>query len=586
MVGMGEHTAPPRPDEASSGLRDPDRDEDISSLRTILVGPEQRRLAALQHRLDDPDRRAEDIGEVLPQVLVQHAHDPNLARALTPPLEKAITASVQRNPKPLADALFPVMGPAIRKAVAAGLAGMVESLNRTLELALSRRSIQWRLEALRTGKSFAEVVLLKTLLYRVEQVFLIDRKSGLLLQHVQAETDGVRDADMVSGMLTAIRDFVQDSFKVSEQASLEALEVGDLHVWIEPGPHAILAAVIRGTAPRDYRRTLQDALETIHLQFSERLVAFSGDATVFDDSRPTLEACLQTQFRAEERKSRTRGAWMLFGLAAAALLVWLGLSYRANMRWASYLQALRAEPGLTVVSAERRSGRFVVTGLRDPLAADPASFLGAAGLSADDVEGRWTPYHALNPEIVLARARDVLGPPSGVTLALADGVLTSTGPAPPGWVAEARRVAPLVAGIRRFDAAQALDGELRAAIGAIENQSVLFAKGAARPVAGQDDAIGRLVIHVRQLGALAEAAGLRFRLDIVGHTDADGAQESNVPLSRSRAELVRATLAPAGGSAIELAVDGVGSAQPVVESSVEADKQRNRRVAIRVTKLG
>jgi hypothetical protein len=109
-----------------------DRHDDITSLRALIVGPEQRRLAALQARMDDREGRAADLAEVLPRVLLQHAQDPHFTTALTPPIEKAITTSVQRNPKPLADALFPVMGPAIRKAVSAGLASMVESINRTL----------------------------------------------------------------------------------------------------------------------------------------------------------------------------------------------------------------------------------------------------------------------------------------------------------------------------------------------------------------------------------------------------------------------------------------------------------------------
>ena len=63
---------------------------------------------------------------------------------------------------------------------------MLESLNTTLEHSLSWRSLRWRLDARRTGKSFAEIVLLNTLVYRVEQVFLIHRPSGLLLQHLTA----------------------------------------------------------------------------------------------------------------------------------------------------------------------------------------------------------------------------------------------------------------------------------------------------------------------------------------------------------------------------------------------------------------
>ncbi|HEX5215854.1 MAG TPA: OmpA family protein [Vicinamibacterales bacterium] len=565
-----------------------DDDDGIGSLRAILLAPEQRQLEELQVRLDDRDRRAHDIGEVLPLVLREHAHDPQLARALTPPLEEAITASVKRNPKPLADALFPVMGPAIRKAVSASLASMVESFNRTLEQAFSRRSIRWRLEAMRTGKSFAEVVMLKTLLYRVEQAFLIDRRSGLLLQHVQAGSGVVQDADMVSGMLTAIRDFVQDSFKVSETDSLEALKVGELSVWIEPGPQAIVAAVIRGSAPRDFRPTLQDAVETIHLQFGDLLERFEGDASTLEPARPTLEACLQQQYRAEERKPRTTAAWAFAVVVALVLSAWTGLAWRSQARDQRYLDALRAEPGLTVVSSERRGGKLVVTGLRDPLAKDPLAVATAAGIDAAGIDGRWTAYQALEPSLVLARATRILQPPAGVTLSLADGVLSFTGAAPGAWIAEARRTAPLIAGVSAFD-------PLLAMIAIIESPSLLFHKGTPILVPGQDAEVQRLAETLRDFDARAAAAGQRFAIEIVGHTDAEGPDETNLPLSKARADAVRDAIAPKPFTNVTITTNGVGSREPAVgprdsPSSLgagqnEADNQRNRRVTLRVSRL-
>jgi OOP family OmpA-OmpF porin len=72
---------------------------------------------------------------------------------------------------------------------------------------------------------------------------------------------------MVSGMLTAIQDFVHDSFASPDGEALEDLRVGDLAVWVERGPQAVLAAVIRGNAPQDLRTVFQEALERIHLQF-------------------------------------------------------------------------------------------------------------------------------------------------------------------------------------------------------------------------------------------------------------------------------------------------------------------------------
>jgi OOP family OmpA-OmpF porin len=515
-----------------------DRDADLealSALRDVLVGPERESLAALQARLDDREARARDVGEVLPTVLLQRAQDPHFARALTPPLEKALTAAVRRDPKPMADALFPVMGPAIRKAVAASLAGMVESFNRAIEDSLSWRSVQWRLEARRTGRSFGEVVLLKTLIYRVEQVFLIDRRTGLLLQHVQHGTEQVQDADMVSGMLTAIRDFAQDSFKTAEADSLESLKVGDLSVWIEAGPLAIVAAVIRGTAPREYRQTLQSAVEEIHLRFGEALQSFSGDASPLEDARSLLESCLEMQYRAGERKPRTWGTWVLVAAVVLTLAVWAALVYRSDRRWGHYLAALRAQPGIVVVNTTREGGKYVVTGLRDPLAADPRSFLPGADLADDAVEGRWASYQSLDPPIALARAT-----------------------------------------------AQ-LDAPLSETISAIESSPILFLKGASRPAPDQRAALDRVIAAVGKLEGLAAAGNARFTMAIVGHTDADGPLESNLPLSRVRAEAVAAALAPAIGSHVSVATSGVGSTDPAVSGQTEDDNRQNRRVTIRVT---
>jgi len=582
MVGVGDRANGRDPDH--DDRRDPGRTDEIASLRALIVGPEQRRIAAIQARLDDKEGRAEDLAEVLPRVLLQHAQDPHFTTALTPPIEKAITTSVQRNPKPLADALFPVMGPAIRKAVSAGLAGMVESLNRTLEQSLSRRSLQWRIEAWRTGRSFGEVVLLKTLLYRVEQVFLIDRKSGLLLGHAWAESAEMQDADMVSGMLTAIKDFVQDSFKVASTDSLEVLKVGELSVWIEPGPHAIVAAVIRGSAPAELRGRLQEAVESIHLQFGEVLESFSGDASALADAKNTLEACLHTEYRADEKKPRTLSTWVIVSLVVIALLAWGGFRWRAANRWASYLSTLRAEPGIVVVSAEREWGTFVVSGLRDPLARDPASLIPSAGLAPEDVRGSWTPYYALDPGLVLSRATTVLRPPQGATIAIRDGVLTVQGDVPIEWVTEARRTAPLVAGVTSFDAAGALARQTQEAIAGIQGQMLFFARGAASLVPDQDGALAGLAGRVRALDRIAAATGQGFRIEVIGHTDADGVDEANLPLSLARAGVVRAAIAPDETAHLDIVARGEGSRQPVVVSENEGDKQRNRRVQITVTR--
>lgn len=561
-----------------------DEADSLIELRTLLIGEERQRLQALEERLDDPETHARELSEVLPQA-IGRADDPSMATALAPSVEHAITASVRRNPRPLAEALFPVIGPAIRKAIAHSLSAMVESLNRSLEHSLSWQAVQWRLTALRTGKSFAEIVLLNTLVYRVEQVFLIERRSGLLLQHVAVGSSTVQDTDMVSGMLTAIRDFVKDSFKVRDHESLETLQVGELSVWIEQGPLAVVAAVIRGAAPTELRQTLQNALETIHLQQAELFDSYSGDSSVFDEARPTLESCLQAQYKTD-RKARSAALRIAIAVLALLIGVWAVLTWRERSRWNGYLAALRAEPGIVLVSTGRSGGKYTVMGLRDPLSADPQAILAGSGLEPETVSARWDLYQALDPAFVLARARSVLQPPESVSLALANGTLSMTGTAPSRWIEDADRLARVVPGVTRLDRASLVNADLDREMRQIESTQVLFVKGTADPVTGSDELMRELGVRVARLDELARSNGDRFTLRIVGHSDSDGAPDANVPLSGSRAERVKAALEATPLGAITLMAVGIGSDDPASTGQSEADKQRNRRVSFRLERTG
>jgi OOP family OmpA-OmpF porin len=555
------------------------RDGDpMAELRALIVGTERRQLTELQTRIADPEIRAKDVGGVLAEAIRLHAHDPQLASALAPPLEDAITSSVRRNPQPLADALFPVMGPAIRKAIAHSLAAMVESLNRTLEHSFSLQALQWRWTALRTGKSFAEIVLLNTLVYRVDQVFLIDRASGLLLQHVTAEGTDTGDADMVSGMLTAIRDFVRDSFKVDEHETLDALRVGDLSVWIEQGPRAVLAAVIRGSAPQTLRPVFQDALDAVHVQYATELEAFKGDTAPFEAARPALEACLQTQFKAESSRRRRSAFKYAVAVGLVALAVWMVFSTLDRRRWNAYLDTLRAEPGIVVVTASRGGGRYSVSGLRDPLARDPASFIREAGLVPERVLGHWELYQALDPPLVLARARALLAPPEGVSLTFHNGVLTATGTAPASWIDRSRQMAALLPGVGRFEAASLRDTDLETLVTGIESISLRFGRGTTDLLRDDGPTLLELVNFLSRLNDLGRRRGTRYTVEVVGHTDSDGAPDANVPLSRARAERIAATVGK-GLDSVAVRPRGVGSDIPASTGSTEADKQRNRRVS-------
>jgi len=479
--------------------------------------------------------------------------------------------------------LFPVMGPAIRKAVAASVRTMVESLNQMMERSFTWQGIQWRLEAMRTGKPIGEIALAHSLVYSVRQVILIHKETGLLLQAVGAE-EGTKDQELLSAMLTAIQQFVKDSFEVGESEELESLDVGDLSVWIERGPDAILAAVIHGNAPQQVRGTLQDALSSIHGEMTEELEGFDGDARPFELVRPSLEPCLRAEYvKKEEKKSPV--LYLIYTSALALLCGWGFFSYRDSARWSRFLDLARAEPGIVVVSSETRDGKFWASLLRDPLAADPASLMRRAEVDLEEAAYDDEPFLSFDAKIVSARAAARLRSPDGVSFQFEAGVLTATGAAPRAWIVTARTEALHVPGVSGYREEGLTDLDLEALLErkqAIEREAVQFALNTARLVEGQQQ-LDALAATIREFTGEAAALGLQPGIRVVGRTDSSGNESRNIRLSRQRANLVAGRLASSGLPAAMIEATGVGSSEPVTDEGDETSRALNRSVSIELS---
>ena len=67
---------------------------------------------------------------------------------------------------------------------------------------------------------------------------------------------------------------------------------------------------------------------------------------------------------------------------------------------------------------------------------------------------------------------------------------------------------------------------------------------------------------------------------IIGHTDSQGSDAVNDPLSMQRAQAARQYLAARGVDPNRIAVAGRGEREPVADNSTEAGRARNRRVEI------
>ena len=183
-------------------------DPKLEALRSVILEQDRAAIAKLQQKFDDPQQFAEAISSVLADAFaLAGSRDEQLAKVLAPILEQATQASIRKNPGTMVGILYPLMGPAIRKSIAESLDGTLQRLNQSFKHSFSLQGLKWRLEALRSGSSFADVVLKHTVQFRVEHVFLIhsqDRPSHRARIGAGGDrtgsTAGVRHADGDPGL--------------------------------------------------------------------------------------------------------------------------------------------------------------------------------------------------------------------------------------------------------------------------------------------------------------------------------------------------------------------------------------------------
>jgi OOP family OmpA-OmpF porin len=534
---------------------------DWQRLRALLLGRERAALESLTGKVGDRDSLARSVAGILAEALeLRSRQDASMTRVLAPLVEDSLQQSVRNNPKPLIEALYPIMGSTIRRSLSEALAELLQAFNGAVEQSLSLRALKWRWDAWRTGQPYASVVLLHTLVYRVEQIFLIHRDSGLLLHHVLADRVVSQDPDMIAGMLTAIRDFVSDSFQVSQEEGVSAVRLGDLTIQVRVGPKAVLAAVVRGNAPGSLSLRLTETLEQVHASYGAALAGFAGDAAPFDDAGILLAPCLSAQTRSVNPRPRWRGYAMLT-LLAAALAAWGMQHHRTTRDWDQAVADLGAEPGFVLLDAGA-GGSHRLRGLRDPLSRDPAQVLGAERLQRLRIQLEFKPYLSLEPAFVLARAERLLRPPAGVRFALQDGVLHAKGTASLAWLHEAAGRAPLIEGIRAWDASAVTPDDaagFEQARRALSAVTVYFPIGSAALPVTERTILETLDPLLARFRDAAEVLHLDYGVEVIGRADAPGTTALNLLLSQNRANAVRAFLVAHGLPAERVLARGIGA---------------------------
>lgn len=252
----------------------------------------QSQLYILSHRLEANGAGAGADGLLGMSALIHRTvldSRDEMAEALGPVMGEAIRVQIRDSRQEMVEALYPVIGESVQRSVVEAFRDLQRNIDARLKAVIGPRSVWRSLGARLRGVSPAQLALRDALPFAVQSAFLIQHGSGLLLAQSQTGEQMV-DSDLVSGMLTAIRDFVHDSFGQGQtDKELDEIQYGNQRVVIQSGQVVYLAVLIHGIEPEGFRVRLHDFISELHVRYANVLRDYTGDPAILPELQPQLD---------------------------------------------------------------------------------------------------------------------------------------------------------------------------------------------------------------------------------------------------------------------------------------------------------
>ena len=254
-----------------------DEEKSLERLKQIFLFDSEDRqinfeqeLSELKFTLTDKTAKIENYYPIITDLLerkISESED-EVAKVLSPIMSKALKEEINESKEDIIDALYPIMGQTIKKYVAEAIKDIYTSINLKIDNALRRGIFSKQIKSKFSGVSAADIILQESFPFSLDEIFLIHEKSGILISHVSSTQNLSSDADLISGMLTAIKDFVADSFKNdSGDQNLNEIQYGDSRIILERGRFTYLALVVKGSEPADFDEEVVEVNKEIHEKY-------------------------------------------------------------------------------------------------------------------------------------------------------------------------------------------------------------------------------------------------------------------------------------------------------------------------------
>lgn len=235
-------------------------DEKLELLKQILLKEEKAysqeitsKIEALEQILTQKAKLAEKINPIIKDELEIFSN--GFPKKLGPVITETLKVQIENSKDQVVEALFPILGLMIKKYIAHEIKMLAENIEAKTKNTFSFLNFKRKVRSTFIGVDEIDIIISELAQAQIDQVFVVDIHSGILLgSYLNKET---MDEDMISGMLTAIKSFVEDAFNERNQ-KLTSIKYDLYEIHLYNSHTYYIATAVNGNLTDKLEREMDD----------------------------------------------------------------------------------------------------------------------------------------------------------------------------------------------------------------------------------------------------------------------------------------------------------------------------------------
>ena len=238
------------------------QDEKLNIIKDILLIDErefassiEKKIKTLEKTVNDEWHLSSKVDPIVNEKLEEFIKE--IPYKLGPSVTEALKNEIKTSKDAVVEALFPILGKMVKRYVQHEMKLLSEKINNQVNNTFSFKHFFRKAKSKASGLDESDLMIHKQTNTKIEQIIIIEKGSGLVL--AEFSKNKMADEDMVAGMLTAIKSFVEDAF-TKESQNLQYIEYDLYHIHLQNFSSFYITVVVSEAYNIIYKDKLEDKI--------------------------------------------------------------------------------------------------------------------------------------------------------------------------------------------------------------------------------------------------------------------------------------------------------------------------------------